>query len=73
MLTPAAERVMAALRPSLLPKGTTARPALSSRRFGAEAGALDYYVTRTSGSFSICDASAPPSGVSFGFDYFVVD
>ncbi len=40
---------------------------------GADAGALDYYVTRTSSSFSICDASAPPSGVSFSFDYFVVD
>lgn len=40
---------------------------------GANAGALDYYVTRTSSSFSVCDTTAPPAGVSFGFDYFVVD
>jgi len=40
---------------------------------GPYAGALDYYVTRTSSSFSICDASAPPASTSFGFDYFVVD
>ncbi len=40
---------------------------------GPDAGSTDYYVTRTSGSFSICDASAPPAGASFAFDYFVVD
>ncbi|HVW23224.1 MAG TPA: hypothetical protein VHB51_01945 [Candidatus Saccharimonadales bacterium] len=39
----------------------------------AAAGGLDYYVTRTSSSFSICDSSAPPSAASFGFDYFVID
>lgn len=39
----------------------------------AAGGGLAYYVTRTTTSFSICDASAPPSGSSFGFDYFVVD
>jgi len=40
---------------------------------GSAAGAIDYYVNRDTGSFSICDATAPPAGASFGFDYFVVD
>ena len=40
---------------------------------GATAGGLNYYVNRSTTSFSICDASAPPSGRSFGFDYFVLD
>ena len=39
---------------------------------GSDAGGLDYYVTKTTSGFSICDKSAPPSGASFGFDYFVV-
>lgn len=37
------------------------------------AGIIDYYITRTSTSFSICDSTAPPTGSSFGFDYFIVD
>lgn len=37
------------------------------------AGALAYYVTRTTSSFSICDATAAPTGTSFGFDYFITD
>ncbi len=40
---------------------------------GSAAGSLAYYVSRNTTSFSICDATAPPSGSSFGFDYFVVD
>jgi len=40
---------------------------------GSAAGGLSYYVNRSTTSFSICDASAPPAGSSFGFDYFVVD
>ena len=40
---------------------------------GSDAGALNYYVTRTTAGFSICDATAPPAGISFAFDYFVVD
>ncbi len=40
---------------------------------GADAGSLSYYVTRNSSGFSVCDSSTPPSGTSFGFDYFVVD
>jgi len=40
---------------------------------GSGAGGLAYYVNRSTTSFSICDATAPPSGTSFGFDYFVID
>jgi cytoskeletal protein CcmA (bactofilin family) len=40
---------------------------------GSAAGGLAYYVNRSTTSFSVCDASAPPAGSSFGFDYFVVD
>lgn len=40
---------------------------------GSGAGGLAYYVNRTSTGFSICDATAPPSGTSFAFDYFVID
>jgi cytoskeletal protein CcmA (bactofilin family) len=40
---------------------------------GAAAGGLAYYVNRSITSFSICDATAPPAGSSFAFDYFVVD
>ena len=40
---------------------------------GTDAGMLDYYVNRTSTQFSICDSTAPPTGTSFGFDYFVVN
>jgi cytoskeletal protein CcmA (bactofilin family) len=40
---------------------------------GAAAGGLSYYVTRTTTSFSVCDAATPPAGSSFGFDYFVLD
>lgn len=37
------------------------------------AGNTSYYVKRTSTNFSICDASTPPAGTSFAFDYFVVN
>lgn len=40
---------------------------------GSAAGGLAYYVNRTTTSFSICDATNPPSGSSFAFDYFVLD
>lgn len=39
---------------------------------GSSAAGLSYYVNRTTSSFSICTLSAPPSGASFGFDYFVI-
>lgn len=40
---------------------------------GAEGGAIDYYVTRSTSNFTICDSTAPPAGSSFGFDYFVLN
>lgn len=40
---------------------------------GSGAAGLNYYVNRSTSSFSICVASAPPSNASFGFDYFVID
>jgi cytoskeletal protein CcmA (bactofilin family) len=39
---------------------------------GSAAGGLSYYVNRSTTNFSICVASPPPPGSSFGFDYFVV-
>lgn len=38
---------------------------------GSGAGALQYYVTRTGSSFSICTNTAAPPNQSFAFDYFV--
>lgn len=40
---------------------------------GSAAGGLAYYVNRSSTSFSVCDATTPLGGASFGFDYFVAD
>lgn len=40
---------------------------------GPSGGAIDYYVLRSSTSFSICDSTTPPAGTSFSFDYFVVN
>lgn len=40
---------------------------------GLAAGGLAYYVDRSSSSFSVCDATTPPSGSSFAFDYFIVE
>jgi hypothetical protein len=40
---------------------------------GSAAGGIAYYINRATSSFSICDATNPPSGSSFAFDYFVID
>jgi hypothetical protein len=40
---------------------------------GADGASLDYYVTRNTAGFSICNASTTPAGASFSFDYFVVN
>lgn len=39
---------------------------------GSTAGSINYYVTRSSGGFSIGDSSVPPAHASFAFDYLVV-
>jgi cytoskeletal protein CcmA (bactofilin family) len=40
---------------------------------GAAAGALDFYVNRSSSNFSVCTTSAPPGGQAFGFDYMIMN
>lgn len=40
---------------------------------GPSAAGLDYYVNRTTTSFSICTGNAPTSNASFGFDYWVIE
>jgi len=40
---------------------------------GSSAAGLSYYINRTTSNFSVCTTTPAPSGVSFGFDYFVVD
>ncbi len=39
---------------------------------GADAGGIDYYITRTTANFSICTSSPAPTNTNFGFDYFVI-
>jgi cytoskeletal protein CcmA (bactofilin family) len=39
---------------------------------GSAAGKTQYYINRSSGSFSVCTANAAASGSSFGFDYIVI-
>lgn len=51
----------------------TSTPHVIVTPIGPDAGFLDFYVNRTSTQFSICDSTAPPTGTSFGFDYFVVN
>lgn len=38
---------------------------------GSAAGAINYYINRSSTNFSICSSTTPPDNASFGFDYFV--
>ncbi len=40
---------------------------------GPAAGSLNYYINRTTTSFSICSVNAAGTGTSFAFDYIVVD
>lgn len=40
---------------------------------GYSAATLNYYVNRSTSSFSVCTANNPPSGASFGFDYAILD
>jgi cytoskeletal protein CcmA (bactofilin family) len=40
---------------------------------GSAGGSINYYVNRSSTSFSICTSNPPPSGASFSFDYIVID
>lgn len=40
---------------------------------GSAAASLNYYVTRTSASFTVCTTNAPPAASSFSFDYIAID
>lgn len=40
---------------------------------GSAAGALNYYINRSATGFSVCTASAAPTGQNFAFDYIVID
>jgi cytoskeletal protein CcmA (bactofilin family) len=40
---------------------------------GADGGAIDYYITRSTSGFSICDSTPAPAGAAFAFDYFVIN
>jgi cytoskeletal protein CcmA (bactofilin family) len=41
--------------------------------FGAAAGSLDYYVTKSTTGFSLCTNNAAAPNSVFGFDYFVMN
>lgn len=51
----------------------TSTPHILLTPVGSDAGALDYYVTRSSTGFSVCVSNVPPANASFGFDYFVLN
>ena len=40
---------------------------------GSSAAGLQFYVTRNANGFTLATANAPPAGVSFNFDYVVID
>ncbi len=40
---------------------------------GSGAAGINYYVNRSSTSFSICTTNSAPAGASFSFDYIVID
>jgi len=49
----------------------TSTPHVMVSPVGVSAGRLDYYVNRSTTSFSICTANSPDANASFAFDYFV--
>lgn len=40
---------------------------------GSAAGGLNFYVNRSSSSFSVCTTNPAPAGQSFSFDYIIID
>jgi cytoskeletal protein CcmA (bactofilin family) len=49
----------------------TATPHVLITPVGAAAGGMQYYVNRTTTTFSICSNTAPAANQSFAFDYFI--
>lgn len=48
-------------------------PHVNVTPIGFAAGGLNFYVNRSSTSFSVCSTNAAPGGQSFAFDYIVID
>lgn len=48
-------------------------PHVSVTPIGAAAAGLNFYVNRSSGSFSVCTTNPAPAGQSFGFDYIIMN
>jgi hypothetical protein len=40
---------------------------------GSASAAINYYVNRSTSSFSVCTINAAPANSNFGFDYFILD
>lgn len=49
----------------------TSTPHVTVTPIGAAAGQLQWYVNRSTTSFSVCTLNAAPSNQAFGFDYFI--
>jgi cytoskeletal protein CcmA (bactofilin family) len=52
-------------------KAFTSIPHVIISPVGSTAGAMQYYVNRTTTTFSVCSANAPNINQSFAFDYFI--
>ncbi|MDB5160549.1 MAG: hypothetical protein JWO99_812 [Candidatus Saccharibacteria bacterium] len=51
----------------------TSQPRVIVSPVGAAAGQTEFYVTRSTTSFSICTANAAPANQTFGYDYFITN
>jgi len=51
----------------------TSQPRVNITPVGAGAGLTQYYVTRTTTSFSVCTNNAPPNNQVFAYDYFITN
>ena len=48
-------------------------PNVIATPIGSAAAGLDFYVNRSTGSFSVCAGNPAPAGQTFGFDYMVME
>ncbi len=48
-------------------------PHVVATPIGSAAAGLNYYLTRSNSSFSLCSTNAAPGGQSFSFDYIAID
>lgn len=51
----------------------TAAPSVIVTPVGSSAAGIDYYINRSTGSFSVCSANSAPANSAFGFDYHAFD